>query len=269
MERVCDAKKRIIITGAAGRMGRSVIKGLQPRDDIHIVGAIGRENHIGDNITSLLGLEGEPLIIEDSLERTIQKTHPHIVIDFTSREEAPEIIEQALYHHLSIISGTTGILESELSSIKELVDRLHGQLLLAPNFSIGAVLMIDLATLASPFFDDVEIIELHHHQKKDAPSGTARRTRELLSPLFQEKKSPSLKRRGEIQEIKIHSIRLPGLLAHQEILFGGCGETLTIRHDSYHHSSFLPGILLAIERIYTIKGMVVGLENLLDLSPKE
>ncbi len=261
-------RRKIIITGAAGRIGREVTRNLLEREDLDLVGAVGDRSCLGEDIRSLLGLKGEPLYIENHLQRTIERTKAQILLDFTTPEAAKEIIKKGIEHGLSVISGTTGLEDRDLISIKERVEQEKGRLLIAPNFSLGAVLMMKLAHLAAPFFQDVEIVELHHNKKRDAPSGTAKRTATLLSPSIQksqENLQDQEREREKEKRIKIHSIRLPGLLAHQEVIFGGFNETLTIRHDSYHHSSFMTGILLAIERIHTIEGMMVGLEELIEL----
>lgn len=262
-------KKKIMITGITGRMGRAIMTGLYAKENLSIVGAVGKKNHIGEDIVSLLGLKGEPLIIQDNLSKTIQEKRPDLLIDFTTAKESLGIIESALHHNLPVISGTTGFGEEGMVLLKKLVNQKDGSIILAPNFSLGAILMMKLSLLAAPFFKDAEIIELHHEKKRDAPSGTAIRTAELLSTSFKEKKDTWPSQGASFQGIQIHSIRLPGLLAHQEVLFGNEGETLRIRHDSSHHSSFLAGILMAIDKIDRVRGLIYGLENLIHFQIEE
>jgi 4-hydroxy-tetrahydrodipicolinate reductase len=149
------------------------------------------------------------------------------------------------------VIGTTGLTDAQLGELGELAAQSNANCFIAPNFAIGAVLMMEASKLIAPHMPDCEIIELHHDQKLDAPSGTAKRTAGLIAEA------------GGRADVPIHSVRLPGLVAHQEVIFGGLGETLTVRHDSLARESFMPGVLLAVRRVRELDGLVVGLENLL------
>jgi 4-hydroxy-tetrahydrodipicolinate reductase len=202
------------------------------------------------------GAEGLELVgradpaLGSSLESVIDEARPEVVIDFTTPESAFGNARLCLERGLHVVVGTTGITEDELEQLRRLASDSEGNCFLAPNFAIGAVLMMEAAKLVAPHMPAWEIVELHHDQKLDAPSGTAKRTGELIAAAGGAK-GP------------IHSVRLPGLVAHQEVIFGGLGETLTIRHDSLSRESFMPGVVLAVRKVAELDGLVVGLEQLL------
>jgi 4-hydroxy-tetrahydrodipicolinate reductase len=186
-----------------------------------------------------------------SLAQALEDSRPEVLVDFTTPDSAYANARLSLEHGTHTVVGTTGISEAELEELRELAATSEGNCFVAPNLAIGAVLMMEAARLAAPHMPDCEIIELHHEQKLDAPSGTSARTARLIAEA------------GGRPDAPIHSIRLPGLVAHQEVIFGGLGETLTIRHDSLSRDSFMPGVLLAVRKVAELDGLVVGLEHLL------
>ena len=177
------------------------------------------------------------------------------MVDFTVPASVRANVLICLEHRVAVVVGTTGLGAVDLAEIEKVTERQTTPVLVAPNFAMGAVLMMEFAKQAARYFRACEIVELHHDKKLDAPSGTSRLTRLRVEETWSET--------GLEKEVPIHSVRLPGLVAHQEVLFGGVGETLTIRHDSLSRDSFMPGVLLAVKRVRFLQGLVVGLENIL------
>ncbi len=247
---------KVVVCGAYGRMGQEVIKAVSKEDDMKVVGGIDVRG-VGE---SILGVT-----IRDDLEAVIKETEPSAIVDFTRREPAIENIKTGVKNNVPVIVGTTGFTEEDLDELKRFIDTNNGRVLIAPNFAIGAVLMIKCAELIAPFMDNVEIIELHHDGKLDSPSGTSIATAKAISERKQFKPAvQSSEARGKtVEGINIHSVRLPGLVAHQEVIFGALGQTLTIRHDSISRESFMPGVIYALRNIDRIKGLVYGLDKLL------
>jgi 4-hydroxy-tetrahydrodipicolinate reductase len=178
-----------------------------------------------------------------------------VVVDFTVPDSVRANILICLEHRVAVVVGTTGLGAADLAEIDRMTEMQATPVLVAPNFAMGAVLMMEFARLAARHFRACEIIELHHDKKLDAPSGTSRLTRLRVEETWTEM--------GLEKDVPIHSVRLPGLVAHQEVIFGGLGETLTIRHDSLSRESFMPGVVLAVKRVRSLQGLVVGLENIL------
>lgn len=241
---------RVIVNGAFGRMGQETVNMLkQFPNEFLLVGECGHQ---------------------DNLDKQIKKLQPQIVIDFTTAEAAYHNAKIIINNHVHPVIGTSGFLPNQ---IQELQAQCHIQQLggiIAPNFSIGAILMMKCAVECSHYFDHVEIIELHHDQKADAPSGTAIKTADMIakvkkvtSPKVQENEIISGARGAKQHDIHIHSVRLPGLTAHQKILFGNAGELLTIQHDSFNRASFMPGIRLACHKVLELKELIYGLENII------
>jgi 4-hydroxy-tetrahydrodipicolinate reductase len=215
----------VAVSGAAGRMGETVCRAVEGAEDMALVG------------------RADPLL-DTELQDVLGDAD--VVVDFTQPEAAVENARLCLEAGVHCVMGTTGADFSGLDGVGS------ANLFVAPNFAIGAVLMMEAARMIAPHMPDCEIIELHHKQKLDAPSGTAKRTAELIEAAG-----------GRVHE-PIHSVRLPGLVAHQEVIFGGLGQTLTIRHDSLARESFMPGVLLAVRKVGTLeRSPTVGLENLL------
>jgi 4-hydroxy-tetrahydrodipicolinate reductase len=186
-----------------------------------------------------------------SLEQALADSGPDVVVDFTVPSSVFENVRLCLERDTHAVVGTTGLEDGQVEELRAAASGSRANCLIAPNFALGAVLMMEAAKLIAPHMPDCEIIELHHEAKLDAPSGTAKRTAELIAAA------------GGRADVPIHSVRLPGLVAHQEVLFGGLGQTLSVRHDSISRESFMPGVLLAVRKVGELDGLVVGLEHLL------
>ncbi len=256
----------VLVTGAAGRMGREVVKAVTAAKDMQVVAAI---DPFWANKTVPDG-SGEEIVCESDLPAAIEKTDPDVMVDFTSPDAVADNLRTALAAGVDCVVGTTGLSEDALASIaKEATGK--AALFVAPNFAIGAVLMMRFARQAAKHMPHVEVIELHHDAKADAPSGTAMLTARLISEARPRKPhAPGREteiaegaRGAEVDGVPVHSVRLPGLVAHQEVIFGGQGQTLTIRHDSIDRTSFMPGVLLAIRKVGDLEGLVIGLDSLL------
>ncbi len=251
-------------------MGREVVKSVARAETLELVGAVDL-NASGQDAGEIAGVGKLGVIVEADLATVLEKTQSDVVVDFTVPLSVLKNIKTALEHKVFPVVGTTGLTEDDLAEIDALARSKDVAVLIAPNFSIGAILLMQLAEKAVEFLPNVEIIELHHDQKLDAPSGTALLTAEKLArvrgamrqghPDEEEKLSGA--RGADYQGIRVHSVRLPGYVAHQEVIFGGLGETLTIRHDSISRESFMPGVVLACEKIGNFKGLVHGLDKIL------
>lgn len=251
-------------------MGREVVKAVLGEEDLQLVGAVDTSNN-GVDIAALAGLEPCGLQVAQNLPRILQETVPEVMVDFTTPETVVGNIKLAVENRVNLVVGTTGISPEEIRNIDELARAAGVGAVIAPNFAIGAILMMRFAAQAARYLPHVEIIELHHDQKLDAPSGTAVKTAELIMQSRESfrqgnpdeyEKFPGA-RGGEFGGMRLHSVRLPGLVAHQEVIFGGLGQTLTIRHDSINRESFMPGVVMAIRKAVKLKGVTYGLENLI------
>lgn len=239
---------RILINGANGKMGKETVKALSEQADFTVVA----ETHK-----------------DQDLAAEINQHKPQIVIDFTNAAVAFKNAKTIIECGVHPVIGTTGLTANEIDLLQKDCAKIKLGGLIAPNFSLGALLMMKYAKEIARYFPDVEIIEMHHPQKWDSPSGTSIRTAELIAetrkaqPKKVEKNKETLPgARGALcQEIPIHSIRLPGLIAHQQIMFGGLGETLTIRHDSIDRQCFMPGVILACQKVMGLDRLVYGLEH--------
>jgi len=261
---------RVVVTGACGKMGQEVVRSIMMQDDIELVGAIDTGRGTGADIGHISGIEEVGVVVSQDLSAVLEKERPDCIVDFTKGHVAPDNIMCALSHHVAAIVGTTGISDDAVNIIRKRSDETDTPVLIAPNFALGAVLLMKFSTIASQYFRHAEIIELHHDRKADAPSGTAIRTadlmtvnRQFISPENTDEKVAHV-RGGVHRSVHIHSVRLPGLLAHQEVLFGSEGEFLTIRHDSTSRSCFMPGVMLAVRKIGAVQGLIIGLENLME-----
>jgi 4-hydroxy-tetrahydrodipicolinate reductase len=239
--------------GAGGKMGSTVCAAVDEAGDLELVARIDPQ----------AGLESIS---------ALEKSGADVAVDFTHPSAVADNVEAALRGGVHAVVGTTGWGPSEVERFRALCEETKSHCLLAPNFAIGAVLMMRLAEVCAPHFERAEVIELHHDAKADAPSGTARLTVERMNAARERwptrPESSELvegTRGGLLEGIRVHSVRLPGLVAHHEVIFGTTGQTLSIRHDSTDRSSFLPGILLGIRRISEVPGLTVGLEHLLGL----
>jgi 4-hydroxy-tetrahydrodipicolinate reductase len=240
---------KVGVLGARGRMGAEVCRAVESADDLSLAAAVD----VGDDREALREAD--------------------VVVDFTSPDAVMDNLRWCIDAGLHAVVGTTGFDDARIDEVRQLLAAKSGVgVVIAPNFGIAAVLMMRFAATAAPYFESVEIVELHHPNKVDAPSGTARRTAELVAKAREGKASPDATtqsldgaRGADVAGVHIHAVRLAGLVAHQEVLLGGHGETLTIRHDSLSRESFMPGVLLAVREVASHPGLTIGIEELLGL----
>lgn len=264
------AEIRVAVSGAAGRMGRAAVRAVAREGDMLLVAALGRQQQIGRDAGEVAGGGALGFPVSADLAEVLAAA-PDVLVEFAPGAVAADHARAALERGVRPVIGSTGIPLTEIESLRELAGRRRIGAVLAPNFAIGAVLMMEFARIAARFMPHVEIIEQHHDRKRDAPSGTAVKTAQLIAEARGEAPPPVVKdeevipgaRGGQAQGVRVHSVRLPGLGAHQEVIFGGPGQTLVIRHNSHHEDSFMPGLLLAIRRVGNLDGLVYGLEHLL------
>lgn len=261
------------MAGAAGRMGRSVVKAVREDRDTELVAAIDVAR-VGEDCGPAAGIGETGIAIRGDLDAALASSGAEVLVDFTRAESAYRNACAALERGVSPVIGTTGMTREQVAELDRRARERGAGAFLAPNFAIGAVLMMLFAQKAAKYMPEVEIIEFHGEQKLDAPSGTAMRTIDMilesrggLTAVRPEKEVFKVEgaRGGDVQGLRVHSVRLPGYVAHQECIFGGLGQTLTIRHDSTDRVSFMPGVLLACKRVRGLEGLVEGLEHLLEL----
>ncbi|MFC7512750.1 4-hydroxy-tetrahydrodipicolinate reductase [Streptomyces thermocarboxydus] len=247
------SKLRVAVLGAKGRIGSEAVRAVEAAEDMELVAALGR----GDKL------------------ETLAETGAQVAVELTTPASVMGNLDFCVRHGIHAVVGTTGWTDDRLAQLKGWLDQSpETGVLIAPNFSIGAVLTMKFAQIAAPYFESVEVVELHHPNKVDAPSGTATRTAQLIAEARRRQRpAPDATttaldgaRGADVDGVPVHAVRLRGLLAHQEVLLGAEGETLTVRHDSLHHSSFMPGILLGVRRVVTTPGLTFGLEHFLDLN---
>jgi 4-hydroxy-tetrahydrodipicolinate reductase len=245
---------RIGVLGARGRMGQQVCKAVDAAADLDLVAMVD----IGDWLFSVADADTQ------------------VIVDFTHPDVVMDNLRFAIDNDIHAVVGTTGFTDEKLQTVREwLADKPELGVMVVPNFGIGAVLLMKFAELAAPYFDSAEIVEMHHPDKADAPSGTATHTAKLIAEARKQAGKDSMPdatskelagaRGANIDGVHVHAVRARGLVAHQEVLFGTEGETLTLRHDSLHRSSFMPGVLLAVREVSKRPGLTVGLEPLLGL----
>jgi len=246
-------------------MGQEVTRAIAKETDLRLVAAVD-PNRQSEDVGIIAGIGAIGITVESDLEVAVTRSRPDVLCDFTTPAAVMGDIRTALQHHVACVVGTTGLSENGLLEIARLCDQEQTPCLVAPNFAIGAVLMMQFAATAVRHLPHVEIIELHHDRKRDAPSGTSQLTAKLINECAQLAPAGPGKglTRGEAHgAVRIHSVRLPGLVAHQEVIFGGLGQTLTIRHDSLSRESFMPGVLLAIRKVHSLTGLTYGLGKIL------
>ena len=238
---------RVGVVGARGRMGAEACRAIEADPDLELVARVGR----GDALTALTEAGAE------------------VAVELTTPASVKENVRFCLGRGIHCVVGATGMTDADLDDVRSWCRDGGANAFVAPNFALGAVLMMTFAATAARHFDSVEIVERHHRRKVDAPSGTALRTARLVNEARgKDEAAPGgadASRGRDEGGVRIHSLRLPGSVAHQEVVFGSEGETLTIRHDSIDRTSFMPGVLLAVKRVPALDGLVVGLEHLLDL----
>lgn len=265
-------KLGVVVAGALGKMGQEAVKAIMKDERLELVGGVDVRGQ-GTDLGLVIGGSALGKKVTSDLAKLLEEGTAQVMVDFTNPQAVRKNIHTAIEKKVHAVVGTTGLSEEDLSTIDKLAREQGVGVFVAPNFALGAVLMMKFAQEAARYFPHVEIIEMHHDQKMDAPSGTALRTAELIlqsrgelvqgSPHEFEKIGGV--RGGEYHGIRLHSVRLPGLVAHQEVIFGGLGQTLTIRHDSINRESFMPGLILAINKVVFLRGVVVGLEQLLEV----
>lgn len=261
---------RVGVIGACGRMGQIVCRAVADDPELVLVAAIDR-SHVGESIGPTIGKPHLEVVVAEELHELLT-AEVEVAVDFTHPDVVRTDVEWAVAHAVDIVVGTTGLSDADLDRMRALLESegSESNVIVAPNFALGAVLMQRFAAEAARFFPAAEVIELHHDGKADAPSGTAlatarriaqERTTDHVGP---EGESVTGVRGGDVEGVRVHSVRLPGLVAHQEVILGAPGQTLTIRHDSMDRVSFMPGVLLAIKAVGSRPGLTVGLEPLLD-----
>ena len=251
-------------------MGQAVLKAVQEADGLELVGAVDIKG--GADTGSLVGLPANGILVETDLEALLARKKPEVMVDFTRPDVVFGNVMTALAHKTSPVVGTTGLSDEQKAEIAKAAEENDTPAFIAPNFAIGAVLLMVMSRQAAKYMPDVEIIELHHDKKLDAPSGTAIQTAAMIAEVRKAHKQGNPDefeklegaRGADYEGMHIHSVRLPGYVAHQEVIFGGLGQTLTIRHDSMNRESFMPGVVLAAKKVRSLKGLTVGLDKLLD-----
>lgn len=251
---------KVLVNGALGRMGRTVCSAVKADSELELVGAV-----------DVIAGEVEGLTVETNLDAALKRLTPDVMVDFTRPAVVFDNVMTALANKVSPVVGTTGLSDDAKEKIRKLAELYDTPAFIAPNFALGAVLMMLISQTVARYMPEVEIIELHHDKKLDAPSGTAELTAKMISEVRKPHKQGHPEeverlehvRGAEVDGIRIHSVRLPGYVAHQEVIFGGLGQTLTIRHDSTGRDSFMPGVVLACKKVRGLKGLTVGLDKLL------
>ena len=261
---------RVGVMGACGRMGREICRTVVDDPELELVAAFDRE-YQGMEIGALIGRDVKGVLVETDLTKLLDTVQPDVMIDFTVADAMRVNIPQVLKKGIAVVTGTTGLSAEERSEMGKLAEANNTSMFHAANYAIGAVLMMKFAAEAAKYMPHVEVIELHHDKKLDAPSGTAVTTLAKIAEnrtafkqgMADEYEKIEGARGGEYEGMRVHSVRLPGFVASQEVIFGGLGQTLTIRHDSLSRESFMPGIALAAKKVQGWKGLVEDLENIL------
>ena len=278
-----NSKKTIpvLVSGALGRMGREVVNSVLNSSDCELVAAIDtNKKNNGENISQLLNLKKSDVFVSNDLEGSLcsisqdyrnEEIKP-VLVDFTHPDSVYENTRSAIAYGISPVVGTTGLTPSQINDLAIFAQKANIGCAIIPNFSVGMVLLQQAASVAAKFYDNIELIEMHHNQKADSPSGTCIKTAEMIEEYPKKynqslvKESESLKGvRGGIRDsgLNIHSIRLPGLLAHQVVIMGSPGETYTIKHDTIDRKAYMPGVLQAIRKIGKFDSLIYGLEKLI------
>lgn len=260
----------VAVSGCCGRMGRETVKAIIGDPELKLVAGIDFAN-VGQDVGELAQANTVGVQVTSDLAETLKSVKPQVLVDFTAPATSMNNVRTALQCGVNVVVGTTGFTPANLEEITALSARHQVNALVAPNFAIGALLMMRCAAMAAKYFNNVEIIELHHDRKIDAPSGTAIKTAEMIlanrttEPVKKVDETETIEgsRGGELEGIHIHSVRLPGFVAHQEVIFGDQGQSLTIRHDSINRECFMPGVLLAVKAVLKRPGLTYGLDHVL------
>jgi len=264
-------KISVIVVGAGGRMGKEVVKLVLGDPELELAAAVGLSD-AGKDAGTLVGLSACGIEVTSDLEMALVESKPDVMVDFTAPQFAYSNTALAIKHGVRPVMGTTGFTPEQIEELdKQCEERGIGGLI-APNFSIGAILMMKFAAQAAKYLPHVEIIETHGDQKLDAPSGTSIKTAEMIAANREEIRQGNPKeeeviegaRGGYYKGFRIHSLRLPGVFAQQEVIFGGYGQSLKIRHDSYERAAYMPGVKMAIEKVMGYTGLIYGFDHFID-----
>ena len=271
----------VLVSGALGRMGSEVVNSVLNSPDCELVAAIDtNKKNNGENISQLLNLKKSEVFVSNDLEGSLcsisqdyrNENIKPVLVDFTHPDSVYENTRSAIAYGISPVVGTTGLTPSQINDLAIFAQKANIGCAIIPNFSVGMVLLQQAASVAAKFYDNIELIEMHHNQKADSPSGTCLKTAEMIEEYPKKynqnlvKETESLKGvRGGVRDsgLNIHSIRLPGLLAHQVVIMGSPGETYTIKHDTIDRKAYMPGVLQAIRKIGKFDSLIYGLEKLI------
>ena len=259
---------RVVVHGASGRMGQEVVNTLCHEPNMQIAGAA--DIKAAEDYLPLPNGSGS-VPFSSNLDYILNTCQPDVLVDFTTAQATMPAVRLTTEKGVNLVIGTTGLSTDDINEIDRLAEAHQVGVVIAPNFALGAVLMIHLAKVAAKYFDFADIIELHHHLKTDSPSGTSLATARAMAqakgkPFSSPQQGKTSNSRGEqVEGITIHSVRLPGLLAHQEVILGGPGQTLSIRHDTISRECYMSGVMLAIREVVKHKGLMYGLDTLLSL----
>ncbi len=262
---------KVAVTGAKGKMGQEVVKLVLREADFELVAAVD-PSCAGMDAGLLVGNEPSGIIVTADLQSTLATVKADVLVDFTIPQVVMDNVRIAIAHGVRPVIGTTGFSPDDIVRIDNWLQEQQIGGLIAPNFSIGAILMMKFAAQAAKYMPHVEIIEYHGDQKLDAPSGTSIKTAEMIAASREtirqgnpdEHETIAGARGGNYEGFRIHSVRLPGVFAQQEVIFGGHGQTLKIRHDSYERAGYMPGVAVAIRKVLDVQGLVYGFEHFLD-----
>ena len=262
---------KVGVSGALGKMGKEVVKAVFNADDMELVCAIDVQN-AGSDIGEIVLNKTIDIKIQSDIKTAIDTTKPDIIVDFTNPAIIFENAKTYLNNGVVPVIGTTGLKDDQLAELKKLSEEKNLACFIAPNFTTGAVLMMIFSKMAAKYFDNAEIIELHHNQKKDAPSGTAVKTAQMMAEVNSDMAKGNCAETELIKgsrggksysNIQIHSVRMPGFIASQEVILGASGQVLSIRHDSMDRTCYMAGVLMAVRYAYDNKQFVYGLDNIL------
>lgn len=259
------------VVGALGKMGREVVKAISESSDMLLCMAVDIQRQ-GEDVGEIVLNKSNGVLVYSDLEKALVEQKPDVVIDFTQPSTIYQNAKTYLKNKINCVIGTTGLKEEQIQDLKKVSEENQTACLIAPNFSLGAVLMMQFAQKAAKYFNNAEIIELHHNQKKDAPSGTAIKTAQLMAESNTDFTLSNCPETETIQgarganasaNVHIHSVRMPGYIASQEVIFGASGQILTIRHDSMDRTCYMSGVLMAARYVAEHKEFIYGLENIL------
>jgi len=264
----------VLVHGALGKMGREVVAAINRTPELELVGAVDIKATQGE---LTLPDDSKKVPLSSNLSSLLEICHPKVLLDFTISEAAMAAARVAIKKGINVVIGTSGLSEDNLTEIAQLSEANKVGAVVAPNFTIGAAVLLNAVKDAAKLFDYVDIIEMHHHEKVDAPSGTALATAKAMLQargkpfLYSKTKKETLSgtRGGEVDGVAIHSVRLPGFVASQEVVFGGQGQTLSFRHDTIGRECYVPGVILAIKEVVKRQGLIYGLDALLNLKGEQ